>query len=144
MSSREHQIAKTITVKTNDPEHTRLVLKITGRVKAFVQIQPRRVSLIGTQGRAIEKSVRIIPKVEDGFKVVSVRAMRGTDISYRLETIQVSGQKAYALHVKNKRQRPGRYYDKIFLKIDSRIADTIPIIVSGHIRPENAKQKGKQ
>ncbi|MGM0452012.1 MAG: hypothetical protein ACQERN_02450 [Thermodesulfobacteriota bacterium] len=144
MSSRDHRTSKSVTVMTNDPKHPAVGLKITGQVKAFARIEPRRVSLVGTEGDVAEKTVRIIPKTEKPFQVVKVRAMRGSDISYRLEAIRDAGEKGYALHVKNTRSRPGRYYDKIFLETDSKIAETIPIIVSGHIRPEKAQKKERQ
>lgn len=112
-----------------------MVLRITGRVESFVRVEPERVTLNGQVGEPVSETVRIIPQSDKPFEVVRVHALRGTDIAYELETIEVDGKKAYALHVRNNKKTAGRYYDKIFLKIDSDVVDSIPIIVSGNIAP---------
>lgn len=114
-------------------------MAVSGQVKHYVKIEPRRVKLSGTAGSKIKETVEIIPQTEDSFHIRKVSAVRGTDIECRLEETEVSGRKAYVLHVENKRKEPGRFYDSIHLETDSDLIDRITIAVSGYIRPAGEK-----
>lgn len=119
-----------------------MVLKVTGRVEPSVRVEPDRVMLSGTAGEKIDALVKIIPETKEPFNVGGVSALRGTEIAYRIEPIDEGGKKAFALHVDNTKKEPGRYYDKIFVKTDSDVVNTITVIISGDIRPvEKSAQK---
>jgi len=128
-------LSKPVTVISNDSRNPKMVLRITGRVQTFVRVEPERVTLTGRVGEPISRTVLITPETNELFEVVRVHALRGTEIAYELETIETDGKKTYALHVRNNKQNAGRYYDKIFLTINSDVVDSIPIIISGNIQP---------
>ncbi len=97
--------------------------------------------LRGRAGEKISETVRIIPQTDDPFHIREVSAIRGVDVRYRLEEIEESGKKGYALHLENRRKTPGRYHDSIHVKTDSDVAETITIAVGGLILPpEQQKQ----
>jgi len=118
-----------------------MVLRVTGRVEASVRVDPERVTLIGNAGKKIDATVRIVPETKEPFSIVSISALRGTEIAYRLQPVDEGGKRMYLLHVENNKQNPGRYYDKIFLKTDSTVVETITVIVSGDIRTEDKQEK---
>lgn len=122
-------------METSDPENPQLQLRIYGKVKAYVTVSPRRVILKGRQGEDIAQTVKIMPETDKGLNIIRVSAARGVDMAYRLDQIRENGKKGYALHVENRRDKPGRFYDTIFLKTDSSVAGTISIAVSGLLRP---------
>ena len=126
---------------TNDPDNSRLRLLISGRVKPYITVDPRRVVLRGTVGEKIAETVRILPQTGDPFHIKRVSAVRGVDVSYTLEQIEVSGKKAYALHLENRKQTPGRYHDAIHVKTDSDVAGRITIPVSGIITVAEKQEK---
>lgn len=130
-----HDLSKTIKVDTSDPENPQLELKIYGKVKPYVTVSPRRVILKGRQGESIAQTVKIFPETDEGLNITGLSAARGVDIDYRLSQIRENGKNGYALHVENQRDKPGRFYDTVFLKTDSDVAGTISIVVSGLLRP---------
>ncbi|MBS3809287.1 MAG: hypothetical protein KGY38_03910 [Desulfobacterales bacterium] len=128
-------------METNDSSQPWLRMAVSGRVRHYVKIEPRRVKLSGTAGMEIKETVEITPQTEDPFHIRKVSTVRGTDIECRLEEIEVSGRKAYVLHVENTRKEPGRFYDSIHLATDSDLVNRITIAVSGYIQP--AREKGQ-
>lgn len=124
-----------ISIKTNDPGHDWVQLRVSGMMKPFVTVDPRRVSLRGRVGAEISQTVRIIGETEENFSIRKVSAVRGADVECFLEKIKDPAKKGYLLHVKNTRQRPGRYYDSIHLETDRKHIGRITIAVSGIIEP---------
>ncbi|MFO7859723.1 MAG: hypothetical protein R6U41_00730 [Desulfosalsimonas sp.] len=106
-------------------------------------VSPRRVILKGRQGESIAQTVKIFPQTDKGLNITRLSAARGVDIDYRLDQIRENGKKGYVLHVENRRDKPGRFYDTLFLKTDSDVAGTISIVVSGLLRP-GAPEKNRQ
>lgn len=106
---------------------------ISGQVKPYITVEPRRVVLRGRAGEKISETVRIIPQTDDPFHIREVSAIRGVDVGYTLEALEESGKRGYALHLENRRKTPGRYHDSIKLETDSDVAETITIAVGGVI-----------
>lgn len=125
---------------TSDPENSQLQLKIYGKVEAYVTVSPRRVILKGRQGETIAQTVKIFPATDKGINITGLSAARGVDIDYRLDQIRENGKNGYALRVENRRDKPGRFYDTVFLKTDSDVAGTISIVVSGLLRPADPEK----
>ncbi|MCF8035644.1 MAG: hypothetical protein K9K62_02105 [Desulfobacteraceae bacterium] len=126
---------------TNASNNSRLRLVVSGQVKPYITVEPRRVVLRGRAGEKISETVRIIPQTDDPFHIRAVSAIRGVDVRYTLEELEESGKKGYALHLENRRKIPGRYHDSIKLETDSDVAETITIAVGGVIlAPEQQKQ----
>lgn len=128
-------MSEIIRLDTNDPENSKLQFKLHGKVEAYVTVAPRRVILKGKAGEPVAQTIRIIPETDEPLNIINVSAVRGVDFDYKMEEIELSGKKIYALRVENKRQEPGRYYDTINLKTDSDVSKTISIVVSGIIQP---------
>ncbi|MFW6011003.1 MAG: hypothetical protein ACOC8Q_00665 [Desulfosalsimonas sp.] len=103
-------------------------------MEPYVTVEPRRVKLRGRVDEEISRQVRIVPETDDPFGIRKVSAVRGTDIVWELEEISDSGKKSYVLHIKNSRNKPGRYYDSIHLKTESERIGRITIPVSGIIQ----------
>ena len=102
---------------------------------AYVTVAPRRLVLKGKAGDRIAETVRIIPETDEPLTITKVSAVRGVDFDYTLEQIELAEKQIYALRVENKRKEPGRYYDTIELQTDSDVIGSIPVVVSGIIRP---------
>jgi hypothetical protein len=120
-------------VFTNDPENKQIRLELSGTVKEFATIKPPRVHLKGAAGDSIRQQVTIIPETPEPFRILKVQAMKGTEIRYELESTEVSGRRAYALTVENKRQEPGRYFDRLVLITDVSDHHPLSVIVTGNI-----------
>ncbi|MFP4194101.1 MAG: hypothetical protein ACLFRO_04085 [Desulfobacterales bacterium] len=121
-------------LETNDSVQPKLRLRVTGKVEPYVTVEPRCVNLRGAAGEKISETVRILSQTKEALSTMEVSAVRGNDIVYELEEIKDSGEKGYLLHVKNIREKPGRYYDSIHLETDSERIGRITIPVSGIIQ----------
>jgi len=126
-------LSKAARVITNDPENEEIRLTISGRVEKFASIQPRRVNLRGAVDEEITRTVSIVPETEDGFKIIKVTALEGSEIAYDLKSVEVSGKSAYELTITNKKDVPGRYYERLVLLTDQSDHEPLTVIVTGHI-----------
>ncbi|MCE5315196.1 MAG: DUF1573 domain-containing protein [Armatimonadota bacterium] len=70
-------ISKTVTVITNDPAHSSVVLKITGEVVPIAEIQPQRRLNLGNvkPGAIVLKDIVVVPKIEQRFRLVKVKSL---------------------------------------------------------------------
>lgn len=134
MSDAGKDISKSVSVKTNDQARQWLRLRVSGKVEPYVTVEPRRVNLRGAAGGEVSQTVKIIKETDEPFEIREVSAVRGENIELTLEETEESGRKGYALHVKNTRKKPGRYYDSIHLETDSERMNRITISVSGIIQ----------
>ncbi|MFW6335284.1 MAG: DUF1573 domain-containing protein, partial [Desulfosalsimonas sp.] len=128
------EIGQSVILETNDSVQPKLRLRVTGKVEPYVTAEPRRVNLRGAAGEKISETVRILSQTKEALSTMEVSAVRGNDIVYELEEIKDSGEKGYLLHVKNIREKPGRYHDSIHLETDSERIGRITIPVSGIIQ----------
>ena len=126
---------KTAGVYTNDINHPRQDLVITGVVEKFVTVNPPHINLRGIAGDTVKAKVTLIPEKKYPFKILNVHARDGKYINFQLEEIKQSDNIAYELRVENLRQDSGRYYDDIILETDSKIQPRLNIKVYGHLRP---------
>ncbi len=135
------KIHKTIKVSTNDSENALIKFKLTGEVKKFATITPKKAVLIGTVSEEISRVITIVPETEKPFNIVKITPLKGVDFRYSLEEIVSAGKKEFKLTVENTKETAGRYYDKFTIITD--MSDYIPltIIVSGDIRQAASGQK---
>ncbi|MFP3998455.1 MAG: hypothetical protein ACLFUN_01310 [Desulfobacterales bacterium] len=117
-------------------------MRVSGRVEPYISVEPGRVNLRGRAGDEISETVRIFPETDETFHVLEVSAARGSDIELELDEIKESGKNGYVLHVRNTRKKPGRYYDSIRLRTDSKRMENITIAVSGIIQAQE-QQTGR-
>ena len=125
---------KTAGVHTNDINHPRQNLVISGPVEKFATIRPQHVSLRGFAGDPIKGQVSIIPEKKYPFKIIEARSKDGKNIHFQLDEVKNSKGQAYKLKVENLREKTGRYYDTIILKTDSKIRPELNVRVYGYLR----------
>jgi hypothetical protein len=128
-------MSKTAQVITNDPNQERASLTISGPVKLFANIQPKRVRLGGQAGQELKATVRITPAKEYPFRITDAKAGSGENILYQLTEEPTSGGVTYLLAIENLKTEPGRYADTIFLKTDHALKPELKINVFGNITP---------
>ena len=124
---------KSIRVYTNDPKNEKIALQLSGKVKKFVTIKPRKVFLKGNVGESISQTVLITPGEGEVFKILKVNALKGGDYKHSLKEVEIEGKAAYELTVENTRETAGRYFDKIFMITDRMDQAPINVIVSGYL-----------
>lgn len=107
-----------------------MILKVTGPVERFAEINPPRAVLRGEAGDPIEAIVTIAPTPKYPFKIVASHARDGKHLSYELS----EETPAYRLKVTNRRSDEGRFNDTIILNTDSAVQPQIEIRVVGQIR----------
>lgn len=115
-----------------------------GQVKKFVTITPPRIRLSGPVGTPLMTSVSITPEKAYQFKILGVEAKHGKFIDFNLKETGSDSDPSYILTVSNKKAGPGRYYDILKLKTDSKIQPVIDIRLYGNIldaKPENSMKK---
>ena len=127
-----NRMKKTVSVYTNDPTTPVFPLTITGTVETFAEIQPRNAVLQGKAYDPISAAVRIVPKAEYPFRVVTTTAKVGENIRYRLDAENEAGP--FTLHVENVRRNAGRYIDLIVLRTDNSVHPEIKVHVIGLIQ----------
>jgi hypothetical protein len=135
------KLNKTATVKTNDKKNASQRLAVTGEVKKFVTIEPRKAKLNGIKGETIKSVIRIIPEKEFAFAIKKIKANHGKYFTHRLEEAKKNGKTEYALVIENTKKDAGRYYDSLTLTIDSQIRKELKIRVYGNITEPKSSAK---
>jgi hypothetical protein len=125
---------KRFTVTTNDPRHPHMELIVSGKVNAYVRVNPSYVHLMGRQGEKLSVVVRILPEPQYPFVIKSVRAIQGQYVSHTLNPLGKRPQQdGYELVVTNTRREPGTYRDYIQIQTNLKAKPTIRIPVSGRV-----------
>ena len=124
---------KNIQVFTNDPDHARVILNITGTVSHFARMEPAYARLVGQAGTDIKKAITITREKGYPFKILEAKARNGNDIAFDVQEFNKADKGGYILTIENKKQAAGRYADTVILTTDSRIKPTITIPVYGQI-----------
>ena len=114
---------------------------VSGKVDSFAEISPRRITLAGRSGKSIRTSVTILPRPEFPFRIVGVQAQKGKHIDFQLKENPAAALGGYVLMVENRREQPGRFWDRIDLKTDSSIQPLIHIPVYGNITRESPREQ---
>lgn len=88
-------------------------------------------------------SVSIVPEKEFMFKILSVEAKNGKFVDVELKDTSKGKETSYMLIVTNKKEGPGRYFEVLKLKTDSKIQSEIDIRVYGNIldKPDEKEPK---
>jgi len=127
------ELKKYIIVYTNDPNHPKANLIIYGKVHPFVSIEPSSISLSGFAGDKLQQKVRIIPRKDHPFTIVSSGLRHGGDIRFNIRERETWRGTEYDIFIENMRNEKGSYSDTIILKTDSKIKPEIRIPVYGRI-----------
>jgi hypothetical protein len=102
-------------------------------VDKFATIEPGTARLFGKQGEAIRATIRIVPEEKYPFQIESPPQREMKNIRYTLSRFDDRGKAGYLLTVVNKREKKGRYFEKIVLKTDSPRQPVIRIPVHGYV-----------
>lgn len=123
---------KTITVVTNDPDHSEIRLKLSGPVSFFARIEPSYISLQGGITEQVQAEATITRNPEHPFRITAV------ELDHRLDgkiDVQVEEQKSvYHLKVRNLMQTPGSYQGRIILKTDNTAHPELRMYMRGRIQ----------
>ena len=119
-------VSKTATVFSNDPLKPQVNITLSAKVNQFATY-PKKIDLYGMVGNQISKTVEIIPNEKFPFTIESSKVHPGTSISAKVD----SNDKGYLITVTNTRTAPGRYWEKLILKTNSKIKPEITIPVYG-------------
>lgn len=123
-------LSKAVTVFTSDKKRSKIKLRISGRVKKFVRITPKRIKISGSLKDTLKSEAKIIPLDEFPFKIKGISAREDLNITYGLRTLE-NGE--YLLTVENRAIKPGRYFDTVTLETDSKVRPGIDVLVYGNI-----------
>ena len=135
---------KTIVVSTNDPKQPEVNLTISGKVKKFVEIQPKFVRLTGEVGTSLKQDITIVPEPDFPFKIKKAKAKKGEFIKFSLLEPESKKTAKYLLRVENTKSEAGRYSDYIQLYTDSKIQPVLTIGVYGYIKAKPSKDFKKK
>ncbi len=124
---------KSVLVETSAVKQPNITLTITGNVEKFMTITPNRLVLRGNVGEPVSGSVTITPMPQYPFKVLEAKPKNGADIQTKIEEKKEGDVTAYVLTAENIKKDPGRYYDVVVLKTDSKIKPEIQISIYGQI-----------
>ena len=123
---------------TDDSAVTNYKLTVAGRVANFVTIVPRMVRFSGNANTEHKAVVRIIPEKKYPFDIIEVKAVKGQHLRYHIEDRREQAEKAYMLHIENRKNDAGSYYDVVVLKTDSAIQPELKINVMARLAAPTA------
>ena len=109
-------------------------------MKKFADITPGRVRLIGSPGDKIQSVVTISPAGEYDFSILGKTVLNGKYMDINLARPDPK-KKLWKLTITNKMKKPGRYFDIITLKTDSKIKSDLTIRVFGYLFRKNTLNK---
>lgn len=137
-------LAKVVTIESNDPQHPQTALKVSGKVESFASIKPDRIQLTGVAGSPVSTSVVVTPRPEYPFKVTSVQLQRGGDVRISMEPkAGQAGKPEYVVTLDNLRKEPGRYYDNLLIRTDSKVSSELRVAIYGNISKPSETGKDK-
>ncbi len=137
-------MTKKILVKTDDPENKKIYLTITGKIKQFAKISPRRVTLNGVAGQTLSQVVAIEPVHQDELKILDLKLKYDKQI--KAELIKPGqGEKNWQVKVSCYSDQSATIYDVITLTTDSPTNPHLRIMVYGMFeRALSSEKNGSQ
>ena len=94
---------------------------------------PYRVWLNGTTSESIEEPAIVGPSVDHPFEITDVRMRKGVWIETNWRKTEYEGRPAFAIDVRNTRDKPGPYQDVLFIQTDHPERPEFKIRVEGRI-----------
>ncbi len=127
-------LKKKIKVLTDDIDTPTVYLTIQGVVEKVVDITPKSIVFQGDSGKAIEKTITIIPAPKYPLNILELKFKTGKYLTGKLEKTQINGKPAFNVIVETKKEAVGNFYDKLILKTDSRIKPLITVWVKVRLK----------
>ena len=130
------KISKSATIYSNDPANKAVKLSLTGTVKPYISVTPRRfVYLTAKQNETEQRKLRISSVDEQTFKILDVKSTLDKDVvKYDLKETQPG--KEYELTIETAGAKVGRYGGDIELTTNNPMKSTVNIRVNVDIRGE--------
>lgn len=126
-------VKKTATVSSNDPQNSRGLLVLQGRVKALIEVQPSgNIAFRGLADQIEEKTINLV-STNRQFAIQKVESNLEDKIRYQMETVEAG--KHYRLKVANLLKQ-GTYNGFIKCTTDLPEKPDIQIRVNGYIEGE--------
>jgi len=136
-------VNKRVTVFSNDPNKSQIVLAVRGKIEHYVILKPRAVNFWGAPDRKLVRKVEIFPGKEVNLQIKKISSTIPNDIKYKLDVGEKEGE--YLLTIENIRTTPGRYYGKIIMETNLQEKPKLTLKVYGNIRnPEGVTIKRKE
>jgi hypothetical protein len=135
---------KGFTVYTNDPKNSKVRLQVSGRVNAYLTVEPQFVRFIGRTDQPLKQSVIITPLKGHPVTIKEVKVLQPENLHYKLKPLGLPpGKSGYELVVENAKLDAGSYQDRITIVTDSEKKPSITIPVYARIQgpPDPGKQK---
>jgi hypothetical protein len=121
-----------IEVYTSDPFNEKLVFELTGMVRKFAEVSPRRLMIKGSVKDSLISKVRIAPAPEYDFVI---RRAESKDLEDSVAVSVDRDEEGFLVTVKNRQKKPGIYVGKIILSTDNDIKPEIEIPVLMGLSP---------
>jgi hypothetical protein len=125
-------IHKTITISSNDPEHSRMTLLIKGVVAPEIALSDSQISFGRVPAeKEITKETFLTVAPGKSIKILSARS-KNPAIAAKLNPVPGSNQKKWRLTVAHKANaKPGAFSGQILVKTDSRLNPEIWVYARG-------------
>ncbi len=123
----------TIHADTNATNPSRLAIDIELEIREFAALSPYRVWLKGSIGDVIQETCLVVPNADYPFSITGIRTRKGVWIEHEVRNIEHEGQPAFAIDVRNTREKPGPYQDVLFVQTDHPERPEFKIRVEGRI-----------
>ncbi len=131
-------VNKRVTVFSNDPNDSQILLAVRGKIEHYVILKPRAINFWGTADRKLARKVEIIPGKEIKLLIKKIRSTILNEVKYKLNAGKKEGE--YLLTVENIRTTHGRYYGKIIMETNLKEKPELILKVYGNIRkPKGVK-----
>ena len=114
-------IAKHVKIFTNDPKTPVARVYLSGRVERVIEIQPKRLVLMGYVDEELKQTATILTEEKYRFEITEAKARGGKDIAFTLEELRKDRKNGYLLTVKNLKEVPGQFYDTLIFKTNSEL-----------------------
>ena len=130
-------LKKKIKVLTDDIDTPTVYLTIQGVVEKVVDITPKSIVFQGDSGKAIEKTITIIPAPKYPLNILSLKFKTGKYLTGTFEKTQINEKPAFKVIVKTKKEAVGNFYDKVILKTDSTVKPIINVWVKVRLKDKS-------
>jgi hypothetical protein len=135
---------KGFTVYTNDPGASQMRLQVSGKVNAYITVQPHYVRLIGRVDQPLRQTIKITPLEGHPVTIKDVRIRQTQNLRYTLKPLgPTPGKTGYELIVENARHEAGNYQDLITILTDSKEKPSITIPVYARIHGPAGREHRK-
>ncbi|MDA0837423.1 MAG: DUF1573 domain-containing protein [Planctomycetota bacterium] len=126
---------KTVTVKSNDPDHLSMSLKIEGRVVPIVDIDPNFINFGSNvrSGESVVKSTRVFTSLKRSFKILNMDS-NVPEVTCQPNAYEKEGESGYEITVTlSQEAKPGDYSGKVTMRLDDKEMEFVELHFYGKV-----------